>query len=139
LFFKIFFSLIANLCLCIVFKLLVWPPQGELPLVGNAAPDFEAEAVFDQEFIKVHCHRPKQIWKLILHGLKCFYLIMKLFLFIAFGNFHIFLAFVIPGQTLWVYREEVCYPLFLPIGLHLCLSNRLVSQGYLVPLLIFFP
>ncbi|WJX51469.1 thioredoxin-dependent peroxiredoxin [Trifolium repens] len=26
---------------------------GELPLVGNAAPDFEAEAVFDQEFIKV--------------------------------------------------------------------------------------
>jgi peroxiredoxin (alkyl hydroperoxide reductase subunit C) len=27
--------------------------QGELPLVGNKAPDFEAEAVFDQEFIKV--------------------------------------------------------------------------------------
>lgn len=27
--------------------------QGELPLVGNLAPDFEAEAVFDQEFIKV--------------------------------------------------------------------------------------
>jgi peroxiredoxin (alkyl hydroperoxide reductase subunit C) len=26
---------------------------GELPLVGNLAPDFEAEAVFDQEFIKV--------------------------------------------------------------------------------------
>ncbi|GMH26364.1 hypothetical protein Nepgr_028207 [Nepenthes gracilis] len=26
---------------------------GELPLVGNPAPDFEAEAVFDQEFIKV--------------------------------------------------------------------------------------
>ncbi|CAL5357009.1 unnamed protein product [Camellia sinensis] len=26
---------------------------GELPLVGNIAPDFEAEAVFDQEFIKV--------------------------------------------------------------------------------------
>ncbi|GFZ02538.1 2-cysteine peroxiredoxin B [Actinidia rufa] len=25
---------------------------GELPLVGNPAPDFEAEAVFDQEFIK---------------------------------------------------------------------------------------
>ncbi|KAL2481743.1 2-Cys peroxiredoxin BAS1-like [Abeliophyllum distichum] len=25
----------------------------ELPLVGNPAPDFEAEAVFDQEFIKV--------------------------------------------------------------------------------------
>lgn len=27
--------------------------QSELPLVGNPAPDFEAEAVFDQEFIKV--------------------------------------------------------------------------------------
>ncbi|KAI5433723.1 myb-like DNA-binding protein bas1, variant 2 [Lathyrus oleraceus] len=27
--------------------------SGELPLVGNSAPDFEAEAVFDQEFIKV--------------------------------------------------------------------------------------
>lgn len=27
--------------------------QIELPLVGNKAPDFEAEAVFDQEFIKV--------------------------------------------------------------------------------------
>ncbi|KAK9755479.1 hypothetical protein RND81_01G028400 [Saponaria officinalis] len=27
--------------------------QGELPLVGNAAPDFAAEAVFDQEFINV--------------------------------------------------------------------------------------
>ncbi|XP_074311840.1 2-Cys peroxiredoxin BAS1, chloroplastic [Silene latifolia] len=26
---------------------------GELPLVGNAAPDFTAEAVFDQEFINV--------------------------------------------------------------------------------------
>jgi peroxiredoxin 2/4 len=26
----------------------------DLPLVGNKAPDFEAEAVFDQEFIKVH-------------------------------------------------------------------------------------
>ncbi|XP_050384478.1 2-Cys peroxiredoxin BAS1, chloroplastic [Argentina anserina] len=26
---------------------------GELPLVGNVAPDFEAEAVFDQEFINV--------------------------------------------------------------------------------------
>ncbi|KAK3025797.1 hypothetical protein RJ639_041470 [Escallonia herrerae] len=26
---------------------------GELPLVGNPAPDFEAEAVYDQEFIKV--------------------------------------------------------------------------------------
>ncbi|WVZ09090.1 hypothetical protein V8G54_022436 [Vigna mungo] len=29
------------------------PWQLELPLVGNTAPDFEAEAVFDQEFIKV--------------------------------------------------------------------------------------
>ncbi|XP_015691448.2 2-Cys peroxiredoxin BAS1, chloroplastic [Oryza brachyantha] len=27
--------------------------EGDLPLVGNTAPDFEAEAVFDQEFIKV--------------------------------------------------------------------------------------
>ncbi|KAF9597756.1 hypothetical protein IFM89_021510 [Coptis chinensis] len=27
--------------------------SAELPLVGNKAPDFEAEAVFDQEFIKV--------------------------------------------------------------------------------------
>ncbi|KAL9332137.1 hypothetical protein ACSQ67_001747 [Phaseolus vulgaris] len=29
------------------------PGLRELPLVGNTAPDFEAEAVFDQEFIKV--------------------------------------------------------------------------------------
>ena len=28
-------------------------PQYDLPLVGNKAPDFEAEAVFDQEFIHV--------------------------------------------------------------------------------------
>lgn len=28
--------------------------QSQLPLVGNPAPDFEAEAVFDQEFIKVN-------------------------------------------------------------------------------------
>uniref|UniRef100_A0A0D9W4T0 2-Cys peroxiredoxin BAS1, chloroplastic n=1 Tax=Leersia perrieri TaxID=77586 RepID=A0A0D9W4T0_9ORYZ len=27
--------------------------EGDLPLVGNKAPDFEAEAVFDQEFINV--------------------------------------------------------------------------------------
>ncbi|KAI4364045.1 hypothetical protein MLD38_020188 [Melastoma candidum] len=27
--------------------------SSEIPLVGNVAPDFEAEAVFDQEFIKV--------------------------------------------------------------------------------------
>jgi len=31
--------------------------QGEVPLVGNAAPDFEAEAVFDQEFINVIYYR----------------------------------------------------------------------------------
>jgi peroxiredoxin (alkyl hydroperoxide reductase subunit C) len=28
-------------------------PQNDLPLVGNKAPDFAAEAVFDQEFINV--------------------------------------------------------------------------------------
>jgi peroxiredoxin (alkyl hydroperoxide reductase subunit C) len=27
--------------------------QDDLPLVGNKAPDFDAEAVFDQEFINV--------------------------------------------------------------------------------------
>jgi hypothetical protein len=27
--------------------------KDDLPLVGNKAPDFEAEAVFDQEFINV--------------------------------------------------------------------------------------
>ncbi|KAL9263211.1 2-Cys peroxiredoxin BAS1-like, chloroplastic-like protein [Drosera capensis] len=32
---------------------LVVRASAELPLVGNVAPDFEAEAVFDQEFIKV--------------------------------------------------------------------------------------
>lgn len=32
---------------------LVKASVDELPLVGNVAPDFEAEAVFDQEFIKV--------------------------------------------------------------------------------------
>ncbi|OVA07116.1 Alkyl hydroperoxide reductase subunit C/ Thiol specific antioxidant [Macleaya cordata] len=32
---------------------LVVNASSELPLVGNQAPDFEAEAVFDQEFIKV--------------------------------------------------------------------------------------
>jgi len=37
--------------LLIVFNF--FPVQSELPLVGNTAPDFEAEAVFDQEFIKV--------------------------------------------------------------------------------------
>lgn len=42
------------------FMLIVFPlnspslfAQSELPLVGNVAPDFEAEAVYDQEFIKV--------------------------------------------------------------------------------------
>ncbi|KAI4348905.1 hypothetical protein L6164_009570 [Bauhinia variegata] len=32
---------------------LVKATNSDLPLVGNVAPDFEAEAVFDQEFIKV--------------------------------------------------------------------------------------
>ena len=32
--------------------------QSELPLVGNTAPDFEAEAVFDQEFINVKTTSP---------------------------------------------------------------------------------
>ncbi|EAZ30702.1 hypothetical protein OsJ_14760 [Oryza sativa Japonica Group] len=30
-------------------------PKGDLPLVGNKAPDFEAEAMFDQGFIKSKC------------------------------------------------------------------------------------
>ncbi|CAN0879422.1 2-Cys peroxiredoxin BAS1-like, chloroplastic [Linum grandiflorum] len=34
-------------------KSFVVRATSELPLVGNIAPDFEAEAVFDQEFIKV--------------------------------------------------------------------------------------
>ncbi|KAA3464051.1 2-Cys peroxiredoxin BAS1, chloroplastic-like [Gossypium australe] len=34
-------------------KTFVVKATSELPLVGNPAPDFEAEAVFDQEFIKV--------------------------------------------------------------------------------------
>ncbi|WVZ08253.1 hypothetical protein V8G54_021599 [Vigna mungo] len=34
-------------------KTFVARASSELPLVGNVAPDFEAEAVFDQEFIKV--------------------------------------------------------------------------------------
>ncbi|QCD98101.1 2-Cys peroxiredoxin BAS1, chloroplastic-like [Vigna unguiculata] len=34
-------------------KPFVAKASSELPLVGNTAPDFEAEAVFDQEFIKV--------------------------------------------------------------------------------------
>ncbi|XVE61413.1 hypothetical protein DITRI_Ditri06bG0037800 [Diplodiscus trichospermus] len=34
-------------------KSFVVKASSELPLVGNPAPDFEAEAVFDQEFIKV--------------------------------------------------------------------------------------
>jgi len=48
--------------------------QSELPLVGNAAPDFEAEAVFDQEFINVRGHQPKQIRILILTSLFFFFL-----------------------------------------------------------------
>jgi len=43
------FSL-AFICVLIFYFSL---SKSELPLVGNAAPDFEAEAVFDQEFIKV--------------------------------------------------------------------------------------
>ncbi|KAM6547702.1 hypothetical protein CsatB_019378 [Cannabis sativa] len=34
-------------------KSFVVRASSELPLVGNVAPDFEAEAVFDQEFVKV--------------------------------------------------------------------------------------
>lgn len=36
----------------------VWCDLGQslAPLVGNKAPDFEAEAVFDQEFINVSHH-----------------------------------------------------------------------------------
>ncbi|XP_061963334.1 2-Cys peroxiredoxin BAS1, chloroplastic-like [Populus nigra] len=34
-------------------KSFVVKASSELPLVGNVAPDFEAEAVFDQEFMKV--------------------------------------------------------------------------------------
>ncbi|XP_022742953.1 2-Cys peroxiredoxin BAS1, chloroplastic [Durio zibethinus] len=34
-------------------KSFVVKASSDLPLVGNTAPDFEAEAVFDQEFIKV--------------------------------------------------------------------------------------
>ncbi|ONK78224.1 uncharacterized protein A4U43_C02F15910, partial [Asparagus officinalis] len=58
----------------------------ELPLVGNTAPDFEAEAVFDQEFIKLlwhTCPSQKQIkgracWatkkgmKMKFRSLRCF-------------------------------------------------------------------
>ncbi|KAG6770338.1 hypothetical protein POTOM_026016 [Populus tomentosa] len=36
-------------------KSFVVKASSELPLVGNVAPDFEAEAVFDQEFMKVVC------------------------------------------------------------------------------------
>ncbi|TQD74636.1 hypothetical protein C1H46_039828 [Malus baccata] len=35
---------------------IVKASAGELPLVGNVAPDFEAEAVFDQEFVNVFSH-----------------------------------------------------------------------------------
>ena len=34
-------------------KFVVLSLQSDVPLVGNVAPDFEAEAVFDQEFINV--------------------------------------------------------------------------------------
>lgn len=45
---KIFFGLTSKAYIVLLLNL-----QSELPLVGNKAPDFEAEAVFDQEFIKV--------------------------------------------------------------------------------------
>ncbi|KAG5072800.1 hypothetical protein JHK86_008011 [Glycine max] len=41
--------------------------SSKLPLVGNTAPDFEAEAVFDLEFIKVfitQCHFEKLLKKM---------------------------------------------------------------------------
>ncbi|KAH1258845.1 2-Cys peroxiredoxin BAS1-like, chloroplastic [Glycine max] len=41
--------------------------KSKLPLVGNTAPDFEAEAVFDLEFIKVfitQCHFEKLLKKM---------------------------------------------------------------------------
>jgi len=50
-------------------------------LVGNAAPDFEAEAVFDQEFINVRGHQPKQIRILILTRLNFFLCIFIMWLF----------------------------------------------------------
>ncbi|XWS56054.1 hypothetical protein CRYUN_Cryun09bG0053800 [Craigia yunnanensis] len=34
-------------------RIILLYDYSELPLVGNTAPDFEAEAVFDQEFIKI--------------------------------------------------------------------------------------
>ena len=52
--FKLFFVNRYYVWLIILFNrrfLLIW--QGEFPLVGNVAPDFQAEAVFDQEFINV--------------------------------------------------------------------------------------
>lgn len=39
--------------------------QSQLPLVGNPAPDFEAEAVFDQEFIKVNVTY-LNLWSILL-------------------------------------------------------------------------
>ncbi|KAL5135531.1 2-Cys peroxiredoxin BAS1-like, chloroplastic [Glycine soja] len=49
----------------IVFEFLEY--MSKLPLVGNTAPDFEAEAVFDLEFIKVfitQCHFEKLLKKM---------------------------------------------------------------------------
>ncbi|CAL9173769.1 unnamed protein product, partial [Musa hybrid cultivar] len=45
----------AGLCFRISFKKFRCKAlfKSHLPLVGNKAPDFEAEAVFDEEFIKV--------------------------------------------------------------------------------------
>ncbi|RRT53728.1 hypothetical protein B296_00049650 [Ensete ventricosum] len=59
--------------------------QSYSPLVGNKAPDFEAEAVFDQEFINVslclitllHLREPLRyefafsLWCTILHRVLC--------------------------------------------------------------------
>lgn len=49
--FKAYFSLTCKHCIGIYLFFFVL--KSEVPLVGNTAPDFEAEAVFDQEFIKV--------------------------------------------------------------------------------------
>lgn len=59
--------------------------QSYSPLVGNKAPDFEAEAVFDQEFINVslclisffYLREPLRyefvfsLWRTILHRVLC--------------------------------------------------------------------
>ncbi|CAG7877857.1 unnamed protein product [Brassica rapa] len=47
------FALRSSLSSCSRRSFAVKAQADDLPLVGNKAPDFEAEAVFDQEFIKV--------------------------------------------------------------------------------------